>query len=355
MGFVNLKKWNKSKFINHANKVRIFVRDPKLKTSLIFSIASVICCLQVATAATFSLATVKDTTAVCNNGRIANYWIADQNSNKWLIQLPGGGAAWDANTYKKRKFSRKAPAEGSWLSVSESAIAAQFYDIGYNVIKLHYCTSDLYAGDHINQISGKSVPFRGRRIVTSILDEHEAAFREASDVVVAGTSAGVYGIVLNLDLISQIPKVRLVLDSIWRDAFQRSIKTPSNGWTKFPLGEMPSHCDGDFNKNCQPSEAILEKYGINSAFLIFNFGDPYHWAKKDNQKRQFVAAFEKEAARFGGGFSVDAKQFNLVGAQKWGHGLLRNKRFYHKNVGSKSLADTVLEWVKTGKSIHIKY
>ena len=62
-----------------------------------------------------------------------------------------------------------------------------------------------------------------------ILKEHETAFREASDVVVAGTSAGVYGITLNLDLISEIPNVRLVLDSIWRDAYQRSIKTPPNG------------------------------------------------------------------------------------------------------------------------------
>lgn len=322
---------------------------------LSFSALTLLISLQAANAANFSLATVKDTAAVCNNGKVANYWIADQNSDKWLVQLPGGGAAWDANTYKKRKSSQKQPAEGNRLSVSKSAIAAQFYDMGYNVIKLHYCSSDLYAGDHTNKISGKTVPFRGRKIVSSILKEHAAALREASDVVVAGTSAGVYGITLNLDLISEIPNVRLVLDSIWRDAYQRSIKTPPNGWTKFPLGKMPSHCGGDFNKNCQVSKATLEKYGIGSAFLIFNFGDPYNWAKKDNQKKKFAEAFEKEAINFGGGFSVDAKKFKLAGAEKWGHGLLTEKKFYNKKVGNKSLADVVLEWAKTGKSVHIKY
>ena len=58
---------------------------------------------------------------------------------------------------------------------------------------------------------------------------------------------------------------------------------------------------------------------------------------------------------FGGGFSVDAKKFKLAGAEKWGHGLLTKTQYYDKKIGGKSLSQTIEQWVKTGKGIHIHY
>ena len=79
---------------------------------------------------------------------------------------------------------------------------------------------------HINSIDGKEVPFKGRLIIKSIINEHAKALSQAQDIVIAGTSAGVYGIVLNLDLLSSFNNVRLILDGIWRDDFQKSARRP---------------------------------------------------------------------------------------------------------------------------------
>ena len=161
--------------------------------------------------------------------------------------------------------------------------------------------------------------------------------------------------VLNIDLWSKFDNSRFILDSIWRDDFQKTLKTPDNKWTKFPLGKMSSHCKGDFLKNCLITRSTLETHGVKEAFLIFNFGDPYNWSKKENQKTKFTNSFKKDAMLFGGGFSVDAKKYKLAGAEKWGHGLLTQSKYYHKKIGGKSLSQTIEQWVKTGKSIHIHY
>tara|TARA_A100001015_G_scaffold188037_1_gene209433 strand:+ start:606 stop:1637 length:1032 start_codon:yes stop_codon:yes gene_type:complete len=306
-------------------------------------------------ASQFKLKNVTDKAAVCNSGEVANFWLSEQGTNKWLIQLPGGGAAWSAKVYAKRGQNKKKPAKGQTQPLSNSAIAKQFHGFGYNVLKLHYCSSDLYAGNHSNNIDGKSVPFKGRKIVESIISEYEEKFRAADDIVIAGTSAGVYGAVLNIDLWSKFDNSRFILDSIWRDDFQKTLKTPDNKWTKFPLGKMPSHCKGDFLKNCSITRSTLEAHGMKEAFLIFNFGDPYNWSKKDNQKTKFTNSFKKDAMLFGGGFSVDAKKYKLAGAEKWGHGLLTQSKYYDKKIGGKSLSQTIEQWVKTGKSIHIHY
>ena len=322
-------------------------------------LASILCLfvfnLTSANASQFKLKNVTDKAAVCNNGEVANYWASEQGTNKWLIQLPGGGAAWSAKVYMKRGQNKKKPAKGQTQPLSNSAIAKQFHSFGYNVLKLHYCSSDLYAGNHNNNIDGKSVPFKGRKIVESIISEYRDKLRAADDIVIAGTSAGVYGAVLNIDLWSKFDNSRFILDSIWRDDFQKTLKTPDNKWTKFPLGKMPSHCKGDFLKNCLITRSTLETHAVKEAFLIFNFGDPYNWSKKDNQKSKFTNSFKKDAMLFGGGFSVDAKKYKLAGAEKWGHGLLTQSKYYDKKIGGKSLSQTIEQWVKTGKGIHIHY
>ena len=43
------------------------------------------------TADYFELREVTNNEAVCNDGQLATYWIAKQDSDKWLIQFPGGG------------------------------------------------------------------------------------------------------------------------------------------------------------------------------------------------------------------------------------------------------------------------
>ena len=321
---------------------------------IIFCFAMMCGCSAWATA--LELRSVNHDEAVCNNNKQANYWIAEQESNKWLIQLPGGGAAWNENSYKKRPLSQRAPAKPSQNKyVDDSAVAELFYRKGFNIILFNYCSSDLYAGNHVNNIEGQPVPFKGRVITKTILAEYSEKLSTASDVVVAGTSAGVYGIVLNLDLFSIDKKPRVILDSIWRDEFQQSLREPQDNWSQFPLGELPKHCQGDFYKNCSVNRVTLQKHGISEAFIIYNYGDPYNWAKKKSHKNNFAESVKADAKKFGGGYSVDAKKFKLRGAEKWGHGLLSDKEFFNKKINGKSLYSLIDEWIDGGNPVHIAY
>jgi hypothetical protein len=310
----------------------------------------------------FELRKVSDANAVCNNGKVANYQFAKakKDSDKWLIQFEGGGSGWPAKYFKDRDPYMKRPAKKG--EMGGSAIAKQFHKLGYNVIWIHYCSSDLYGGNHINSIDGKEVPFKGRLIIKSIINEHAKILSQAQDIVIAGTSAGAYGITLNLDLLSSFNNVRLILDGIWRDDFQKSaeVEKPdwfnqADDWVPYLLSKMPEHCEGDFYKNCWVDRKTLDKHNIKNAFIIMNYGDPYNFVNQDSQKEKFISAFKSDAEYFGGGFSIDAKKFKLAGAVKWGHALLAKDKYYNKKIDGESLASLIEQWVNGKKPIHIRY
>ncbi len=310
----------------------------------------------------FELRKVSDANAVCNNSNVAKYHFAKakEDSGKWLIYFEGGGSGWPAKYFKDRDPYHKQPTKKR--KISDLAIGKQFHKLGYNVIWIHYCSSDLHGGNHINSIDGKEVPFKGRLIVKSIINEHAKALSQAQDFVIAGTSAGVYGIVLNLDILSSFNNVRLILDGIWRDDFQKSaeVKKPewfnqTDDWVPYLLDKMPDHCDGDFYKNCWVDRKTLDKHNIKNAFIIMNYGDPYNFVNQDSQKEKFISAFKSDAEYFGGGFSIDAKKFKLAGAVKWGHALLRKGKYYNKKIDGESLASLIEQWVNGKKPIFIRY
>ena len=93
------------------------------------------------TADYFELREVTNNEAVCNDGKLANYWIAKQDSDKWLIQFPGGGSGWPAKYFKNRDQFLKSPVSKDHNNrfLKSSGIAEQFFSMGYNVIWLHYC------------------------------------------------------------------------------------------------------------------------------------------------------------------------------------------------------------------------
>jgi len=83
---------------------------------------------------------------------------------------------------------------------------------------VHYCSSDVYAGDGERKIAGTTWQFRGHRIVDAIIDELgeksiEGAPRlaDAKEVIVAGSSAGGMGVNNTVDHIAgRLAKARVV-------------------------------------------------------------------------------------------------------------------------------------------------
>ena len=306
------------------------------------------------------LQTLKNENSVCNDGNNANYWIADQNADKWLLHLPGGGGAWDEKTFIKRDKNKKQSVnkeDNYSKSISSlSALGHMLFKKGYNILYVHYCSSDLYAGNHLNEINGKKIPFKGRKIIEEILSIHQKDLMNSEDIIVAGQSAGVYGVVINLDLFSQLPNSRYILDGAWRDSYQRSLKKPSDSWVSFTLGNMPKHCGKSFYKNCNVTNQTLKRYKVDDAFIIFNYGDPFNWAKNEDQKIPFFKAIENDMKSLSGGFSVDAKKYKLEGAIKWGHGLLGQQKYFDYKIEGVTLSKLINNWVeKKNDTIFINY
>jgi hypothetical protein len=316
------------------------------------------------TASEFKLQTLENENSVCNDGNNANYWIANQKADKWLIHLPGGGGAWDEKTFIKRdkRFKQSIKKENNLSSSvskpisSLSALGENLYKKGYNILYVHYCSSDVYAGNHYNRIKGQKVPFKGRKIVEEILSIHKKDLINSKDTIIAGQSAGVYGVVINLDLFSELPNSRFILDAAWRDSFQRSLKKPSDKWVSFTIGNLPKHCKSDFYKYCNVTRETLSRFNAEDAFVIFNYGDPFNWANKEDHKIPFFQSIESDMKSLSGGFSVDAKKYKLEGAIKWGHGLLGQKKHFNYEIEGISLSNLINNWIEKKKdTIFIKY
>jgi hypothetical protein len=308
------------------------------------------------------LQVLKNKDSVCNDGKSANYWIANQNSKKWLILLPGGGGAWDEKTFINRNKNKKErinkPKNFSESIASHSALGSMLFEKGYNILKVHYCSSDMYAGNHTNKIQGKNIPFKGRKIIEEIFSNYQNDLNAATDVIIAGQSAGAYGVILNLDLWSNLPNSRYIIDAAWKDPYQLSIQgnAPSDGWVSFTLGEMPEHCNGNFYQNCNVRASTLNRFSVKDAFIIFNFGDPYNLAKDANQKEPFFNSIKKDMESFSGGFAVDAPKYKLEGAIKWGHGLLGQKKYLEHVIEGTSLSQLLNDWVnETNDPVFISY
>ena len=95
----------------------------------------------------------------------------------------------------------------------------------FTQVFIKYCSSDIYSGDSVQQVNGMQMQFRGHKIVAAILADLEDStiipapnLKNATQVLVTGSSAGSFGAASNMDWItSQLTwaKVKGVLDSSW--------------------------------------------------------------------------------------------------------------------------------------------
>lgn len=173
--------------------------------------------------------------AVCNDGSPAVYYFkrgSGADAVHWLIFFQGGGwcssdttctLRWSSQHYLMT--SQGAPAVmpvGGIFSIS----ALDNPDFAnFTQVYIKYCSSDIYSGDSEQQVNGIQMQFRGHKIVTSIIADLEDStiiplpnLKDATQVLVGGSSAGSYGAASNIDWIaSQLTwaKVKGVLDSSW--------------------------------------------------------------------------------------------------------------------------------------------
>lgn len=179
---------------------------------------------------------VRDAThrnAVCNDGSPAVYYFrpgSGEGVNRWVIFLAGGGFCFSIESCILRQVlnpelmtSLDAPptVQVDGLLSDVKARNPDFYNA--NHVAIVYCSSDLFSGNRPQSEATAGYAFRGWTIFHTVVADLKSRtggpnLSAATEVLLAGTSAGGDGVMVHLDwLASQLrnAKVRGLNDAGW--------------------------------------------------------------------------------------------------------------------------------------------
>lgn len=148
--------------------------------------------------------------ATCNDGSATGVGINPGSSNNVLVFMTGGGACWDFTTcyiaklaatgpYGRTEFTATVSSGTPGSIVDRSAAGNPFKD--WSFVYVPYCTGDIHGGDHVATYTLGSDVRTWRHVghdnVLAYLKRLGATFPSPTRFVVAGSSAGGGGAVLN--------------------------------------------------------------------------------------------------------------------------------------------------------------
>jgi hypothetical protein len=290
----------------------------------------------------------------------------DGPSDKWVVFFEGGGYAASPDEYRFRVEQKNGyltkPQDNS---NGMSAFGEHMRELEYNIVFFHYCSSDLYQGNHYHEIDGKQVPFKGRRIVNGLIDDLRIELNAASDIIFAGASAGSVALGFNADLIAQFENSRVLSDSWWSDTRRQewSLSNPSPAQRlSFLYKNPPDHCDmlvggipvAEKTSRCLPNRQLFKDFGLDEVFVIWNLGDPYNRMVGD--KSGVAEAIKADLTAYGAGFSIDVDKVaieDFEGHVMTSRGDLYNNHRFDNGITLRQLVDN---WVSgLGNSLYIGY
>ncbi len=201
---------------------------------------------------TMSLMTVvnaEQRQAMCNDGTPAKYYFrpgTEANKHKWIIYFQGGGGCGSEETCLDRaanekpelmsSLTYKATQNNGGILSSDSSENPDF--AGWNHVKLMYCSSDTWSGDAVQEIGGQTWYFKGKSIVEAVIEDLKnseviktANLSQASELIVAGSSAGGSGAGHNMDDIAAgLPNTAIkgVIDSSWSYEIENPYQVTEN-------------------------------------------------------------------------------------------------------------------------------
>lgn len=206
----------------------------------------------------------------CNDGTTAGYYIKrSYESNKWIIYLEGGWYCFDDPSCAQRLNTpgvNSLTSSRNWLSkrrgfgiLSPSAVENPTW-YNANHVLVPYCSSDAWSGNVSRFESGGQFSFMGYRIINEVIQELlPQGLLEAKHLLMAGSSVGGIGVILNIDRVAEMMstagsscKVRGISDS---------------GWYLESKPDSTGKCKNNA-KNCnKPSQAIQKGMGYWSGVV----------------------------------------------------------------------------------------
>jgi len=130
-------------------------------------------------------------------------------SNDVVIFFAGGGACWDTATCQQLNTSTHGPYRGAQFTASLGNLGSgTIFDRNstlnpfktFNYVIVPYCTGDLHAGSADATYDGGVFHHRGRTNALAFAKRVGATFRNPGKVVIAGSSTGGFGALLNAPL-----------------------------------------------------------------------------------------------------------------------------------------------------------
>lgn len=210
-------------------------------------------------------------TVTCNDGSQAGFYLRKSpGSKRWVVFLEGGWHCYDTKSCRTRWMKlRHLMTSAQWPETRDvgGILSAQSTENPYwhnaNHILVPYCSSDSWSGTKTNVDSRDGWKFMGSMIVKQVIADLiplGLGRQSGSELLLAGSSAGGLGVMLNLDKINNYlvhemnlkVLVRGVSDSGW--FLDREPYTPSTvasteavkqGW-KMWEGALPDSCFKQF-------------------------------------------------------------------------------------------------------------
>ncbi|XP_054272506.1 palmitoleoyl-protein carboxylesterase NOTUM [Macrosteles quadrilineatus] len=146
--------------------------------------------------------------AVCNDGSPAGYYIRHSHgSRRWIVFLEGGWYCYDQRSCHNRwhrmnhlMSSKQWPDTRNVGGLLSPNPEENPYWWNANHVFVPYCSSDVWSGQHRASQSDSQFSFMGSVIVQEVIkDLLTRGLESASSLLLAGSSAGGMGVMLNLD------------------------------------------------------------------------------------------------------------------------------------------------------------
>lgn len=177
------------------------------------------------------LHTLADKNATCNDGTTAGYYMRKANGSKrWIVYLEGGWFCHSpASCRERNRTMRELMTSNGWktakrgmgiLSPNPRENPSWW---NANHVYIPYCSSDVWSGNASKRETGGQFSFLGTRILARVIEELlPEGLYHAKHLLLAGSSAGGVGVILNLDRLAlrlkmagSKVKVRGLADSGW--------------------------------------------------------------------------------------------------------------------------------------------
>ncbi|PFX31169.1 palmitoleoyl-protein carboxylesterase notum1a-like isoform X1 [Stylophora pistillata] len=153
-----------------------------------------------------------DRNVTCNDGTPAGYYLRKAHGSKrWIVYLAGGEFCTSSEScnarYSKMKYLMSSATWSSFrfgtgILSSDPVLNPTWWNA--NLVYIPYCSSDAWIGNASASETGERFSFVGSRILERVFMELTSkGLDNAKRLLVAGSSAGGIGVILNLDRIDK--------------------------------------------------------------------------------------------------------------------------------------------------------